>query len=384
MSTSIAESRVQGQRKELERQRKKQADEEKKAADADSKALKAESKVRPGTSDTSRQMMLREAERYRDAAAKARDAAARASSAVAQAQGKVHEAEQQLADARARDEKRLLDRRRQKEREAERERERADTERKRQQRRTEQQQKAADADRERKDRVRDLEIRSLHSQVGSQAEQLRQAPWLNVPEEITVLFIAASPEDQHPLRLDQEVREIQRRVRESEYRDKVRFELRLATRTEDLVQALNEVRPHVVHFSGHGSQEALAFETVDGGTKRLSNDRLAGLLDSTSDRIRLAVFNSCSSAAQAELACGYLDAAIGMDESIEDEASKIFAGQFYNALGFGRSVAQAFKQACIQVDLALGSTSGAPRLHSADGVDPEELVLVAARETRAA
>jgi CHAT domain-containing protein len=191
-----------------------------------------------------------------------------------------------------------------------------------------------------------------------------------------VLFIAASPEDQPPLRLDREVREIQQRVRVSEHRDAVQFELRLATRTTDLLQALNEVKPEVVHFSGHGTQDALVFEDADGSTRPLTNADLAQLLRISSERIRLAIFNSCDSASQAAIACEHIDAAIGMDEPVDDAAAKTFAGQFYNSIGFGKSLAEAFEQARLQVKLATGTESGAPQLHAAPGIIPAEIFLV--------
>ncbi len=139
---------------------------------------------------------------------------------------------------------------------------------------------------------------------------------------------------------------------------------------------LNEVRPDVVHFSGHGDQDALAFEDADGRTRALPNDQLAALLHSSSERIRLAVFNSCESSAQADLATLYIDAAIGMELPVKDQAAKVFAGQLYNSLGFGKSLQQAFDQACLQVQLETGTSSGQPRLFTASGVEADELILV--------
>lgn len=141
------------------------------------------------------------------------------------------------------------------------------------------------------------------------------------------------------------MREVQRRLRESEHRESVEFQWRPATQLPDLVQILNEVRPHVVHFSGHGSQRGLVFENDEGHAVTLLNDQLAALLRVTVDRLRVVVFNSCDSSTQAELACLELEAAIGNHEPISDQAAQVFAGQLYNAIGFGKSLKQAFEQA---------------------------------------
>jgi hypothetical protein len=108
----------------------------------------------------------------------------------------------------------------------------------------------------------------------------------------------------------------------------------------------------------------------------LGNDLLARLLSSSSKRIRLAVFNSCQSASQAEVACQHIELAIGMSTNVGDEPAKTFAAQFYNSLGFGHSVAQAFEQAKLQVALEHGDGDHAPELFAAPGVDPATVVLV--------
>lgn len=77
---------------------------------------------------------------------------------------------------------------------------------------------------------------------------------------VKVLFLAADPQSDPQnyspslrLMVDSEMREINDKVRASEHRDALEFISRWAVRADDLLQALNEVRPEVVHFSGHGS-----------------------------------------------------------------------------------------------------------------------------------
>jgi hypothetical protein len=347
---SLYEQRVKSLQRELDRQRKKQADEEGQAAKAEQAAMRYENEAARSRSQSTIGAKLRQAESKRKEANRARRTAAKASDAFAKASRDMADAQRKLAAAQA-------------------------NERKKEQDRRGREQQRADRQQRERDRQRDRELQQLKAHAGALESRMDRAT--GAPDKITVLFIAASPEDQPPLRLDREVREIQRRFRETEHRDSVEFEWRVATQLGDLLQALNETKPHIVHFSGHGSQDELAFEDDDGRTKPLPNDMLASLLRSSSDRIRLAVFNSCHSGAQAAIACDYIDAAIGMDLPVDDEAAKIFAGQFYNSLGFGLSVQQAFEQACFQVRALLGSLSGAPQLHSADDTEPDDLVLVA-------
>ena len=46
---------------------------------------------------------------------------------------------------------------------------------------------------------------------------------------------------------------VTKKIRESEYRDAVELKSVWAVRPTDLLQAINEHKPTIVHFSGHGS-----------------------------------------------------------------------------------------------------------------------------------
>ena len=71
---------------------------------------------------------------------------------------------------------------------------------------------------------------------------------------IKVLFLASNPKATQPLKLDEEARPITEKIREAKYRDVLKLETLWAVRPDDLIQALNEHKPQIVHFSGHGSE----------------------------------------------------------------------------------------------------------------------------------
>ena len=205
--------------------------------------------------------------------------------------------------------------------------------------------------------------------------RLEEASRDAAPPEVAVLFLASSPDDLEPLRLDKETREIEKRVRASDFRDSIYFRPRMARQLTDLLDDFNEFRPAILHFSGHGNDAGLAFEDESGSIQALDNSMLGRLLEAAGGGVRLIIFNSCDSSAQAKVAIDYVDLAIGMDSALDDEDAKVFAGQFYNSLGFGRSVGDAFRQAALQVELS-GGDGGVPRLFSANGVEPDVVVLV--------
>ena len=198
-----------------------------------------------------------------------------------------------------------------------------------------------------------------------------------IPEKITVLFLAANPIDTQPLRLDEEARAIQKRIRLSEYRDSVVFESRWATRSSDILQAINETNPTIVHFSGHGTPSGDLVLLNPDGTKRIVRKEAISMAISTaSDSIKLVVFNACFSEVQAQSVVSYVDAAIGMSTSIGDEAACVFASQLYSAIGFGHSLQTSFRQAIAQLMLEDIDEENTPKLYVKDGLDSGNIVFV--------
>lgn len=212
----------------------------------------------------------------------------------------------------------------------------------------------------------------MHQETNRALEELK-----NLPEEITVLFMASNPLDAPQLRLDEEARAIQEMIRKSEHRDSVSFETRWATRALDVIQAINEENPTIIHFSGHGSEDdEIVFQDNQGNAKLVSKEAIVQTMMSTSDEIKLVFFNTCFSYGQAQAVVQHVDAAIGMTTTIGDEAARVFAAQFYSAIGFGLSVKKAFEQGKAALMLEGIPEKDTPELYVKDGLDPNELIIV--------
>jgi hypothetical protein len=144
-----------------------------------------------------------------------------------------------------------------------------------------------------------------------------------------------------------------------------------------LFQALNEHKPHIVHFSGHGSDnDELVFQSDDGSTKLVTQEAIVATMSTLNDNIRAVIFIACFSYAQAEAVTQHVDVAIGMRDSIRDDAARVFAAQFYAAIGFGRSIKQAFDQGVAALLLEGIPEDDIPVLFTHEGVDPEDIILV--------
>ena len=199
-----------------------------------------------------------------------------------------------------------------------------------------------------------------------------------LPSKLKVLFIAANPKDRNlRLWLDEEVHDIKNKIRQARYRDYVDFTSEWAVRTTEVFQALNEHQPNVVHFSGHGSSaNELILLDQEGNPKPVTKNAFKQMIAAAGDHIRLVILNTCHSRDLAEAAVEHVDAAIGMNTSIGDEAARVFAAQFHSAVGFGFSVRRAFDQAVAQLMMEGIPEEKTPELLIRPGLNADEIVLV--------
>lgn len=196
-------------------------------------------------------------------------------------------------------------------------------------------------------------------------------------DKIKVLFLAANPSGTSPLKLDEEIREITQKIALSEYRDMLELISVWAVRPDDLLQSFNQHKPHIVHFSGHGSQAGEIILLDDRGSPKTVNTKaLKALFKTLKDNIQVVLLNACYSRLQAEAITEIIDCAIGMNIEVGDQAAITFAASFYRAVGFGRSVKEAFEQGLTALELEDIPEENTPELLLREGVDAARIFLI--------
>jgi hypothetical protein len=171
-------------------------------------------------------------------------------------------------------------------------------------------------------------------------------------EKIRILFLSANPLPTGRILVDQEAREVFERIQEGPYREKFELHKYLAVRPIDLQKLLLMHQPHIVHFSGHGTKRhKIIFEGAPGRGKTVDQQGLAKVFALYSNHVRLVLLNACFTRDQARSISGVVNYSIGTSEGIGDKVGVAFAGAFYRALGFGKSVRDAFESA--KAELAL-------------------------------
>jgi len=169
-----------------------------------------------------------------------------------------------------------------------------------------------------------------------------------------ILMAAADPVDLTRMQLGREEREIREAIRGSAGRDRWRVELWNAVRLRDLCRALLEIQPRVVHFSGHGSRSGgLVLEDDAGTAHHVPPEALNELFVAVEGEVECVVLNACYSEPQGRAISARVPFVIGTTSEIKDRVAITFTVGFYQALGAGRTVRDAYS-----VGLGMARASG--------------------------
>ena len=194
------------------------------------------------------------------------------------------------------------------------------------------------------------EIALIDTQLAEFEQSVQQFP---VQKVIIILFLSADPTSASRLRLGEEFREINVQLRLAMQRDHFKLALpQLSLRPKDISGALLNEQPQIVHFSGHGiSEGALCFENEIGQAHLVQPEAVAALFEQFASQVKCVVLNACYSEIQANAIAKHIDFVIGMNQVIGDKAAIAFAIGFYQALGAGRTIEEAYKLGCVQIQL---------------------------------
>lgn len=230
----------------------------------------------------------------------------------------------------------------------------------------------ADARRQQKEKSHAREIARLSSPTVHY--MMVQPP---KPEVLRVLYMTANPE--MDLRTEVEVRDVQQAVKRALHRELIDVQYRPAATPEDLLDGLNDIRPHVVHFSGHAGDAALLFDNASVKNPEgheVPFELLARALGATDDPPQLLVLNGCDTLDGAEVLLEATPVVIAMATEISDLAASAFAARFYAAVASAQPIGVALRQGAVVLDIMGLDEGWKPNVLCRDGVGVDDLVLV--------
>lgn len=168
-------------------------------------------------------------------------------------------------------------------------------------------------------------------------------------------------------------------IKRSSKRDVVEVKYLPAARPTDLLDAMNEFHPNVLHFSGHGGGKALLFDddTVEGhGGVVIDFDLVNETLRAIDTLPDIVVFNACDTLDGAERFLDTVKVVIAMSSNILDVSASVFAARFYQALAESQSVGSALRQGKVAMKMAGLGDSDLPSYLAQRGINLSKFVLV--------
>ncbi|MCI0414897.1 CHAT domain-containing protein [bacterium] len=199
---------------------------------------------------------------------------------------------------------------------------------------------------------------------------------------VTIMIIQANPRTEVFLNLKDEYLKIEQALRVVHAPEhKIVWES--GVRPGDLLLRLNEHKPDVVHFSGHGDPSGeLLLEGKNGNTESIPLEHLKDVF--TKKEVKLVVLNSCFSATQAAAIALKVPVVIGTTTDISDDSALRFSELFYSQLGRGDNVEKVMEFVKSDLQLRKDRINTIVKIHQRAGSSASKLRLFLRPEIRAA
>jgi DNA polymerase III delta prime subunit/ribosomal protein L40E len=173
-----------------------------------------------------------------------------------------------------------------------------------------------------------------------------------------ILILASNP--RNDLKLNREIKDLKNVIKRSKNQSQFETEFELEVHSEELHALLLQQEPRIVHFCGHGTgEQGLVLQNQAGREQVVSTEALSNLFELFDKQVEGVILNACYSEVQANAIVQHINYVIGMSDEISDDAAIAFATGFYRALGWGKSIEEAYKfgRNAIQIQIAKANTS---------------------------
>lgn len=197
-----------------------------------------------------------------------------------------------------------------------------------------------------------------------------------------IAFLATNPDSAVALRTDLEARAVLRALKQSNNGAEVDVRYLPAATAGDLVIALNEYRPNIVHFAGHGGEGALLFDdenALGNGGIVIEFDLVRGILAATDHPASMLVFSACDTLQGAEIFLPPAKAVVAMASAIGDGSAIVFSAAFYAGLASKQSLRSALEQGRNAIKIAQLGDFDLPQCLLHDNLKAESYIPIRER-----
>ncbi len=169
-----------------------------------------------------------------------------------------------------------------------------------------------------------------------------------------ILILAANP--RQDLNLRKEIHILKSVIERSQAQDEFEVKIGSGVSSDEIQRLFLEHQPRIVHFCGHGAgEQGLVFEGDVTTETLVSNEALSDLFNIFANQVECVLLNACYSDIQATTISHHINYVIGMKQAIRDDAVIVFSRGFYEALGYGKFIEDAYNLGCNAIKIQLGN-----------------------------
>lgn len=200
----------------------------------------------------------------------------------------------------------------------------------------------------------------------------------------TLLLLTPQPRDSDPIDNRQDAQGIGYRLNQLGLSSTLKVVEKINPRFADLPFFLDDLKPQLLHFSGHSTRSSkLLFVDNKGNRHDVPPEALVQQLatsDPSRKYVKGFVLNTCYSLSLAQALVDAVDFVVANAGEIQDESAGRFAETFYPLFSKGQTLQSSFDQGRAQVLANLKSGQEPPTLLVRPGIDPTKYTLFPQKE----
>jgi len=148
---------------------------------------------------------------------------------------------------------------------------------------------------------------------------------------INLLFIGSNFKHKKVTRTEKEFETIRETLEGTYFGKLINFQYKFAVKRESLESIIDEFKPQVIHFSGHGNQyvgplfdgDEFEYNSID------MTEDLANILYKFREHVEMVIFNVCDSANIARQVAKHITFTVGTKTATDDDSAIAFTRGFY-------------------------------------------------------
>lgn len=144
-----------------------------------------------------------------------------------------------------------------------------------------------------------------------------------------ILILEANPNGTKPLDGMAEVQAIRDLLEFRQLTDQFDLQLRPRVTRNVFIEAIGRYKPAIVHFIGHGSENALCLENNRGQADSITHEDVVDVLRTYAHDIDCVIFNACNTYRHAQAIAEFIPAVIGTTGSVNTQTATVYATGFY-------------------------------------------------------